>query len=102
MGITHLFSDSPNFTPKATLLHETLKHGKGCLGSLGRGTLGGECASPGEFERITTKENKRFSSLISRFLTTIAEPFEQATGGQESRQGLPQVEGIDRCGRRGR
>ena len=81
MGITYLFSDPPNFTPKPTLLHKTLKNSKRRLRSLGRGALGGERASTGEFERITTKENKRLPSLIPRFLATIAEPLKQATGG---------------------
>jgi len=76
MGITHLFSDSPNFAPKPTLLHETLKHSKRRVRTLGRGALGGECTPTRKFERIATKENKRLPCLVSRFLTTVTEPFE--------------------------
>ena len=100
MNATYLFSNSPNFTPESSLLHETLKHSKRCLRPLGRGALGSERASTGKFERIATKENKRLFSFVSGFLTSIAEPFKQAAGGQEGCQGLPQVEGIDRrCSR---
>ena len=99
--VTYLFSDSPNFTPEATILHETLKHSKGGLRSLGRGALGCESASTGKFECITTEEDKRLSSFVSGFLTSVTQPFKQATGSQESSQGLPQVKGVDRCCCRG-
>lgn len=89
MFTTHLFSNSPNFIPKSTLLHKTLKDGKRCLRALGRATLGSECATSGKFERITGKENKGFPCFVSGFLATITKPFEQAPGGEESRQGLP-------------
>lgn len=101
MDTTYLFPDSPNFAPESALLHEALKHSKWCLRSLGRGALGSERAATREFERITTEENKRFPSFVSGFLTTITQPFEQATRRQESCQGLPEVEGIDRCCNRG-
>ena len=96
ISATYLFSNSPHFTPKTTLLYETLKHSERCLWSLGRGALGGESASAGVFERITTEENERISGFVPGLLTGITQSFKQATWGQESSQGLPQVEGVDR------
>lgn len=80
-GLAYLFPDSPNLTPKSTFLHKTLKHGKRCLRSLGRGTLGSECTSTGKFERITSKENECLSSFVPGFLAAITKSFKQATWG---------------------
>lgn len=96
----HLFPHSPDLTREALLAEVLFERHQGRLGALTLPRATHEHTRPSRPKREPAEDDERLAGLLSRLFPAVAEAVDDAPGGQERGERVPERMRVDK-GRRG-